>query len=121
MSYCIYLNGTPCDKCGHVKQGPQLPVVTCNLREIFDLALTGDPYADRCGLRSLHVLTGKTGRESEPMIAAALKRLTDPFQEAVFRTLEPNNGWVTLADAIQVMRELYEAAREYPEHVWEIL
>jgi len=134
MSYDIYLNGTPCDKCGHSPAGPELPNPTYNLSQIFDLALTGEQFpnsnisegavvllrekTDRP--RGLRVLNGKKARETEEPIRQAVARMEDPTMLQNFSALEPENGWGDLPGAIKVMKDLLSAARTYPNHVWEI-
>jgi hypothetical protein len=134
MSYDIYLNGIPCDKCGHVPEGPELPGPTYNLSQIFDLALTNEswpnPEIGEFGAvllrektdrpRGLRVLSGKKASDTEAMLALAVERMTDESKGDAFKALEPENGWGDLSGAIKVMRTLLSAAREYPDHTWEI-
>ena len=134
MSYDIYLNGVPCDKCGQAPSGPELPDPTYNLSPIFDLALTGEVFpnanvsegavvllrAKTDRPRGLRVLGGRKASETEAMLLAAVDKMTNPSQAAAFKALEPENGWGDLDGAIEVMRKLLAAAREYPNHIWEI-
>ena len=133
-SYDIYLNGHPCDKCGHSPKGPELPNPTYNLSKIFDLALTGDTFpnpsvkevevilldkaTDRP--RGLRMLCGKKAGDTENLLLNAVKRMETPSLQKKFKKLEPDNGWGSLEGAIKVMKELLKASQEYPDHVWEI-
>jgi hypothetical protein len=134
MSYDIFLNGIPCDKCGHTPSGPELPNPTYNLSPIFDLALTGEKFPNEgigeaavvlLGVetdrpRGLRVLSGKKASETETVLSAAVVRMTDAANADTFKALEPENGWGDLPGAVEVMRGLLAAAREYPDHIWEI-
>lgn len=132
MSYDIFLRGIPCDKCGQNKDGPWMPSPTYNLSPIFDLALTGEPFPNadiaEAGVvllgtktdrpRGLRVLSGKKASDTTVMLSVALFRLADKPED--FKVLEPANGWGDLPGAIEVLEALLEAAKEYPDHVWEI-
>jgi hypothetical protein len=136
VSYDIYLNGPKetCPTCGHQPIDPTLPDPTYNLTEIFDLALTGEPFpnpeigegavvlfrrpTDRP--RGLRLLDGRKARDTIEDLRKAVARINDPKEEMRFRPLEPSNRWGDLKGARWVMAELLNAAEKYPEHVWEI-
>jgi hypothetical protein len=134
MSYDIYLRGTKCDVCGNQPWGPTLERghPTYNLTPIFDLALTGEPLPNpdvaEAGIvllgaktdrpRGLRVLSGRTAGDTVPMLKRALLRIAE--NPAMFRALQPGNGWGDLPGAVKVLEEMHEAARDYPELVWEI-
>ena len=134
MSYDIYLKGKKCDACGHQPYGPSLEHAhpTYNLSEIFDLALTGEPWpnpetnemavvlfrteTDRP--RGLRVLNGRKAGDTVEMLKRAIMRIeNDP---APFRALQPGNGWGNLPGAVKVLEEMHEVAREYPSLIWDI-
>lgn len=134
MSYGVYLVTTDCPTCGRRGDEPELPDPTYNLTPIFDLALTGEelpnPDVAEIGVvlmgketdrpRGLRLLSGRTGADTIEQLARAVARLNDSAKAASFRELEPSNGWGTLGDARTVMRELLEAAVEYPDNVWAV-
>ncbi len=127
MSYDIYLRG---DSGEH----DSLPNPTYNLTEIFDHALTEEnlPNPDITEMqvvlfrektdrpRGLRLLSGKTGAETLEWIERAIRCLEDPKKRKTFLALQPSNGWGDLPGAIEVMRDLAEAAKDYPLSVWEI-
>jgi hypothetical protein len=134
MSYSIYLRGVKCQACGRNAEEPDCPGPTYNLTGIFDLALTGEPLpnpetpeiavvlfgkaTDRP--RGLRALSGRIASETIVDLDRAVARLVDPALYNDFVALEPDNGWGTLPDALNVMQRLQALAAEYPNHVWEI-
>lgn len=134
MSYDIYLRRPPCPTCGHLDAGPDLPDPTYNLTEIFDLALTGEPFpnpdvgegavvlfrtkTDRP--RGLRMLSGRVASDTLVMIENAIRRMDDPAWTARFIALEPENKWGDFPGARRVMQMLFDAAKKHPDHVWEI-
>lgn len=119
MSYDIYLRGPTCPTCGHSDPGPDLPDPTYNLRAIFHRALTGEP-PPKTGIGSIRLLDGKKAADTIDQLTAALARLLASEEQEALRDLEPKNRWGTLGDAVHVIDALLAAAREYPEHVWEV-
>lgn len=134
MSYDVYLRTAPCLTCGHNAGPTDLPGPTYNLTPIFDRALTGEdlPNADVSEAsavlfkaptdrpRGLRVLNGRTGRETAEQIRYAIDRLRDRSLHLKFKSLEPANGWGTLADAVVVLDKLAEAAERFPDGVWDV-
>jgi hypothetical protein len=138
MSYDIYLqnNQPACTTCGHKpdESGPDLPGPTYNLTAIFDAAMTGEEFPNPSineGMvvllgthtdrpRGLRLLNGSKGKDTVESLEKALGHLRDPEERDKFLTLEPTNGWGKLTHAESVIRELLEAARDYPENVWEV-
>ncbi len=134
MSYSIHLIGEVCAKCGHQPAPPRLPDPTYNLTGIFDLALTGRDLpnpelsefqavvlgerTDRP--RGLRLLNGKRAGETEAWMRLALSQMRDQGNREKFLALEDPDGWGTLQGAVRVMGELVDAAKECPDHVWEI-
>lgn len=140
MSYDIYIRSKYfCSHCGRDSSRSEdsysgsLPEPTYNLTPIFDLALTGEdlpnPEVGEAAVvlfrektdrpRGLRILSGRTLRDSIPMIEAALKRIR--ANQEPFLKLEPENKWGTLKDAIWVFDRMLEAARQCnPEAMWEI-
>jgi hypothetical protein len=135
MSYDVYLRGDSetCPTCGRDAPGPEdgwHP--TYNLTPIFDRALTGEelPNPDVGEIsvvlfrtktdrpRGLRLLDGRIAGDTAEWLEKALRHLKDPANEATFRALEPENKWGVLENAISVMGELAEAAREWPKHKW---
>lgn len=132
MSYDINLTAVPCHACGKRDHGFHIDP-TYNLARIFHLAIAGSEYPDDkagtfadvilgqrtpepCGPE---VLNGKTGAESLAVLDAALDRLRDPALAVQFHSLEPENRWGTLEDAVLVVGKMREAAIEFPNHVWD--
>lgn len=127
MSYDVYLKGAPCTLCKHNPPEPDLPDPTYNLGPIFTLALTGrydkSDYDDATAKDvpySLHVLNGRTGKDTIELLTKAVERLEDPKMHDAFAVLLPPNGWGTHGDATQCMVAYLMAARSFPDHVWEI-
>lgn len=136
MSYTIYLDSPPsCEHCGRRGEAPDwCPDPTYNLTPIFDLALTGDglPNPETAEVsvvlfghktdrpRGLRLLNGKTGKDSKPILDAALARLNDPALADRFTALQPENGWGNLPGAIKVMGRLAELAEAYPANTWRV-
>ena len=140
MSYDVYLRGEkkdPCVACGrpyHEEDGPDLPGPTYNLTPIFDLALTGEglpsPNVTEASVvlfgaktdrpRGLRLLSGKRGRATIEWLEKAVGHLEDPAKREAFVALEPPNKWGTLPDALSVMERLLQAARDFPDHTWEV-
>lgn len=135
MSYDIYLSKPACPTCGHhERHRGDLPNPTYNLTQIFDLALTNEPFpnpevgeggvvlfrepTDRP--RGLRVLSGRKASETYSQIHTALERLEDPKRLQEWRDLEPPNKWGTLETAIKVLQQLRTAAHDSPDFVWEI-
>jgi len=140
MSYDIYIRSKHfCPHCGRDSQREgdsyqgQLPNPTYNLTPIFDLALTGEglpnPEVAESSVvlfgaqtdrpRGLRVLSGRKVGDSIAMIDKALARID--AQRAAFVKLEPDNGWGTLAGAVEVFERMAAAAKECnPDAVWEI-
>lgn len=136
MSYDIYLHGDPeaCPTCGRRVLEPDLPTPTYNLTSIFDRALTGEdlPNAEVSEMavvlfghktdrpRGLRLLSGRKAKDTIGWLEKAVANANDPANEGVFRALEPENKWGNLEDARSVLGRLLDAAREYPEHKWEV-
>ena len=135
MSYDVYFKGAKCEKCGHdPERDMNLPGPTYNLTPIFDRALTNedlpDPNLSEFAVvilknktqrpRGLRLLSGRTGADTLKQLENALVQLEDPAREAEFRALEPPNKWGTLESAIECVRKYRDAAREYPENVWDV-
>lgn len=134
MSYDIDLDGIPCPHCGKYSDAPECPNPTYNLTPIFHFALTGSDqpnpeinifqevilHQKTDSPRGLRILSGKKGRESIPMLETALHRLQLPENQGHLLSLEPENKWGTLSDAIYVIDKLKTLAMEYPDNVWRI-
>lgn len=134
MSYDIYFEAPDCPTCGACQSAEVGWSPTYNLTPIFDLALTGEPLpnpevneahvvllrekTDRP--RGLRVLTGKTGAESQNLLADALARTVDRKRHPAFVALNPSNGWGNFEDAVKVLAGLLELAAKYPAHVWRV-
>lgn len=76
---------------------------TYNLAEIFDKAL---------GF-SVRDLRGKSGAECAPLLDAALVRMKK--SPAVYKKLNPSNGWGTYEDALSSFHWLHEVCLEHPK------
>jgi hypothetical protein len=140
MSYDIYLRSEPKPDCPTCKRpfndmgGPDLPNPTYNLTPIFDLALTGEELPNRDiseakvvlfkeptdRPRGLRLLSGRKAADTITWIEKALGHLNDPEKQVAFKALEPSNGWGDLPGAIRVMEKLLQAAKDYPDHEWEV-
>lgn len=140
MSYDIEIRSKHfCEHCGRDSRRAEdsyqgeLPGPTYNLTPIFDLALTGEPLpspsvteasvvlfrAKTDRPRGLRVLSGRKVGDSIAMLEVALKRIQDDPEP--FRKLEPDNGWGTLKDAVDVLTRMRDAARECnPDATWDI-
>jgi hypothetical protein len=138
MGYDIYLrnNQPACITCGHKpdETGPTLPEPTYNLTPIFDAALTGETLTNPSiseamvvllGVktdrpRGLRLLNGHKGKDTVEWLEKVLGHLSNPEERDKFIALEPTNGWGTLDGATKTIQRLIEAARDYPENVWEV-
>ncbi len=134
MSYDIDLKAPVCDKCGKCGDEPECPDPTYNLTPIFHFALMGEDQPSP-GVsnfeevvlhkpterpRGLRVLNGKTGRESQSMLALAMERLLNVNNREKLLAFEPENKWGTLDDAMYVMQRLATLAIDYPDNVWRV-
>jgi hypothetical protein len=137
MSYDVYLERVACSHCKRGPDSRNVVAPTYNLAPIFTVALLGvgegfariasvndtrDPPEDgETKPCSLHVLNGRSARETIPELEAAYRRVMDPELEPRLRALEPENKWGTLEDAREVFSRMLEVAREsHAECIWSI-
>lgn len=132
MSYDIDLKAPPCSTCGRSDPSPECPGPTYNLTQIFDLALTGETYPNpdvtegqavvlrtpTSRPRGLRLLHGRRASTTIADLTRALERMEDPAMESAFLALEPPNKWGTFMDAVAVVQQLRQLAKDHPHHLW---
>ena len=118
MSYSIDMvspGREVCPTCGRpsIDESPvsECPEPTYNLNAIFRAVLSP---------RALHVLDGKTGGETVPMLSAAHAEVCKSSRLGELLALQPANGWGTVHDARRVLGKLHAIALENPKHVWRV-
>jgi len=136
MSYDIDLvpQKQICEHCNREFDTVCGPDPTYNLSQIFDFALTGETFPspetteahvvlfrkETSRPRGLRILNDRLAKDTIAEINQAIDRMFDNNLRTQFKSLEPDNGWGTLPDAISVMKTLRRLAEENPNHSWNI-
>ena len=90
--------------------GPDLATVaeigncTSNVSGMWLLAL-GEPLRD---------LDGRTGAELIPLLERAVSHIRHPSHAAVYRGMEPSNGWGSHEGAARYLERILAACRAHP-------
>lgn len=81
---------------------------TCNCAPMFQAAIGQD------GIRTLH---GLKASEIVGQLGRAVDHITDPENLEFYKEIEPDNGWGSLDGAIDYLKGIHKACREYPDGV----
>lgn len=70
--------------------------------------------------RDICILDGRLARDTIAELEAAMARMNDPALTKQFLSLEPSNKWGDFRGACEVMEMLLDAAKAYPDYIWEV-
>lgn len=119
MSYSIDVVRGGCSHCHREADSVCEVNVTTNLARIVEellFAYSPPPVGlELDGTYSWRRLAGWRAGDALPILRFALERLTVPSEFERLRRWEPGNGWGTIADVQEALRELTAAARAHPD------
>jgi hypothetical protein len=101
MSYCIYLEAKIQDVDKWIEVGDDFSI-TYNLRDMFVESVGSSPKD----------WNGMIARDLEPKLRKAIMDINS--KPLFYQQFEAENGWGTIEDCLNFMRELSENCAEYP-------